>query len=284
MDFAVSTAAFRRTPIHETIQLAVTHDLKIEFSSGMPFQEGMEEVYLAAPCKKLLHNYFPAPKVPFVLNLASLSTEISERSIEHCLRCLNLTARSGADFYAVHAGFCLDPTPNSLGRKIHAKPEHPREKYWTQFLKNIQLLTQEAERLNVRLLVENNVLAPFNVQEDGSNPFLCTDPKGIGELLSAVESPNLGLLVDTGHLKVSAHTLGFGVDELLSMAKKRIHAFHHSDNNGMEDTNQPIGPDYWFLNHASKFRGATHILEILDQSIEQIKTQFQLIRTAADRT
>ena len=39
-----------------------------------------------------IHNYFPVPKNPFVLNLASSDELISELSIQHCMKSIELAS------------------------------------------------------------------------------------------------------------------------------------------------------------------------------------------------
>ena len=40
-----------------------------------------------------LHNYFPPPEEDFVVNIASLDKKISEKSINHCLKAIELSKK-----------------------------------------------------------------------------------------------------------------------------------------------------------------------------------------------
>jgi hypothetical protein len=113
----VSTLALRRHSPAQIIALAKENRWPLEFSSGMEYAESMEEDYLKADLIRMPHNYFPAPAIPFVLNLASTDETIRTRSVQHCLNGLRLASQSAAPFFAAHAGFCIDPDPAQLGRK-----------------------------------------------------------------------------------------------------------------------------------------------------------------------
>ncbi|MGH7831929.1 MAG: sugar phosphate isomerase/epimerase family protein [Candidatus Binatia bacterium] len=278
--FAVSTTAFRGRPVQEMIRSATEEGFELEFSSGLPHDPDIESLFYGADCPRLPHNYFPAPRDPFVLNLASLREEIRERSIEHCRKGLRMAARVGAPFYSAHAGFCVDAAPADLGRKLPAEPERPRENHWRRFVDAVKLLAEDAARLKVMFLVENNVVAPFNVSASGRHPLLCASFEEMNRLMAEVENPALGILVDTGHLKVSSLSLGFSPEVFLEMLKAHVHGIHHSDNDGTEDTNHPLTGQYWFLPYMPQYAGACHILEVHDQTVGEIREQRGLLEKA----
>lgn len=280
IQFAVSTMALRKQPIEAAICVARNEDFALEFSSGIPFRENMETIYLSADCRRLPHNYFPAPKLPFVLNLASGNPDIVARSRAHCEQGLRLAAQSGAPFFSAHAGFCVDPSPDRLGKPLQAVMTRPRASHWPIFIESVAALVRMAESLGIRMLIENNVLAPFNVPPDGVNPLLCADPNEIRRLLADVNSPALGILIDTGHWKVSSRTLGFELRPVLAGLEQSVQAFHHSDNDGTRDANEPVAEQYWFLSEMPNFAHALHILEVDDQSVEDIRRQRALLQQA----
>ena len=94
MNIYVSTLALRNHSPEKMIALAEQHQWALEFSSGMAYQADMEDLYLGASIKRMPHNYFPAPKIPFVLNLASANDDIREFSINHCIQGLKLAKKS----------------------------------------------------------------------------------------------------------------------------------------------------------------------------------------------
>lgn len=121
----------------------------------------------------------------------------------------------------------------------------------------------------------------MNQYDDNTNPLLCADDEEMLRLIREIDHPRLGLLIDTGHLKVSARTLGFSVQKALKTLAPYIHAFHHSDNDGTADLNNPIGEDYWFLRDCALFRSAVHVLEVKNQTIGGLKKQMDLLQSAS---
>ena len=51
---------------------------------------------------------------------------------------------------------------------------------------------------------------------------------------------DIGLLLDVAHLKVSSKTLGFNLQKAHRDLSKIISAYHLSDNNGFQDSNQNL--------------------------------------------
>ncbi|MEM9823290.1 MAG: TIM barrel protein, partial [Bacteroidota bacterium] len=210
MNLYISTMAFLGMTIEEIVKRGTKFQYPIEFSSALPYSQDLVEHFLDYPHSKLAHNYFPAPEVPFVLNLASREESIRQKSIQHCLKGLELSAKANAPFYAAHAGFCIDPKPEELGRKLKQSTQQiDREKHWRLFKKSVDEILKIADQWQVEFYIENNVTARMNLNSHGQNPLLCSSPEELDRLANMMDHPRFGLLLDTAHLKVSAQTLGF---------------------------------------------------------------------------
>lgn len=280
MQIAVSTLTMMGASPEEMIRLAAEHNWMLEFSSGMPYRPDMEKLFLEAPVKKLAHNYFPAPEIPFVLNLASSDETIRSRSIEHCINGLILSQKAGAPFFSAHAGFCVDPHPDELGRKLALDHPIDRTAHWKLFIASVKHIAANAQELGIRFLIENNVLAPVNVHPDGSNPLLCCDPDEMLQMLKEAGNTHLGLLVDTGHMKVSAATLNFELHTAVQKLEGKVDCIHHSDNDGSFDTNDKMMAEYWFLRYMKEFRENIHVIEVKRLSSVEIEEQILLLQNA----
>ena len=266
---------FLGQPVEEVVLLCENEGINLEFSSGMPYKEDMEQIYRESKVVRMPHNYFPAPEIPFVLNLASTDATIRRTSIEHCKNGLHLAKASAAPFYAAHAGFCVDPDPAELGKKITV-PEHlNKQANKKHFIESIEEILVLAEALEVYFLIENNVVAPFNY--DGTNFLLCTEFEEISWLFETVTHDRLGLLLDTAHLKVSCQTLDLNLKEEFEKIKPFDKAFHHSDNDGTKDNNLPLPEDYWFLEYFETFKNYVHVLEVRSLGLIEIKAQLKLL-------
>jgi sugar phosphate isomerase/epimerase/GNAT superfamily N-acetyltransferase len=274
---AISTPAFSGKSPEEIIAIAQQENYIIEFSSGLPYRKDMEEIFLTAPIKKLLHNYFPAPEKPFVINLASDDVQICNRSVNHCINGLRLASLSGAPFFSAHAGFCIDPAPSELGKKLSQNSHIDKKKHWPMFIDSVHQILKEAEKYNVHFLIENNVLTSTNLHSDGTNPLLCCDADELFLLMKECQHPYLGILLDTGHLKVSSTTLKFSLDYAIKKISPFVRAIHHSDNDGIFDTNNSIDENYWFWKYLKQFQNVYHILEVKNITVEQINKQMDLL-------
>lgn len=273
----VSSLAFKGLSIQSISALAQENGFAIEFTSNIPYYAGIIDDFQKAAVKRMAHNYFPTPKVPFVLNLASTNKAIREQSIQHCIQGLHLCNKVNAPFFAAHAGFCIDPKPNELGRKFSAPDHIDRAVHVDIFLQSIRQLVETAASLNIPFLFENNVLIMDNVLSDGTNPLLCCEAVEIIKILKEINSEYCGFLLDTAHLKVSCKTLGLDRDDQMKILASQVTAIHHSDNEGHRDNNQPLTPDYWFLKHLPNFKDCVQVIEVHNLTTDGIKRHLTLL-------
>jgi len=246
----VSTGAAREATAASWGQaLLGVSNFPLELSGGAYSPRVRDELReLSAHTPIMLHNYFPPPEDPFVLNLASADPHIAKRSCDLVTLALDLSAEFGASHYAVHSGYCLDPAVSSLGRPLQGTVSGSRQRAVDALVANLGSLGEHAHEAGVRLLVENHVLAAFNLERFDENPLLMADPDEI-ELVIAELGGNVGLLMDVGHLKVSSHTLGFDLPEAMARLLPLAEGFHLSENGGMADDHLSFGDDAWFLPH-----------------------------------
>ncbi len=278
--YYVSTMALRKKALEESITLAKEWAFPLEFSSGLPHRKELITLYENSDIERMPHNYFPAPAIPFVLNLASDNEKIRTQSIQHCLQGLKLSKQANSPFFAAHAGFCIDPNPEELGKKLNHGQVYSRAKHWAIFLESVNIIVEKAEELAIDFLIENNVVAQMNLGADGSNPLFCGTPNEMIELVQSIDHPRLHILLDTAHLKVSSNTLNFnlkeGTEKLLSIVK----GVHHSDNDGLLDSNEKLTKEYWFLPFMKQYKQRTHVIEVKDLNVKEILHHFRLLERA----
>lgn len=264
--------------LEELVEISLKNKYPLEFSSALPYSEALIPTFLAYPYPKLVHNYFPAPQIPFVLNLASSNTEIRRTSINHCLQGIELTKKANATFFAAHAGFCVDPKPEELGKKFKQLDKKlEKDTNWELFLASINEILRFAEKEEIDFLIENNVVAQMNITNYGENPLFCGDGKEMLKLIKTINHPRLGILLDTAHLKVSGKTLGFDIIEHTKLIAPFVKAIHHSDNEGILDNNQKLPSDYWFLKFHNYFTNIPHVLEVKRLTHEEIVNQLNIL-------
>lgn len=206
-------------------------------------RERLTERLQAEPLVLLVHNYFPPPAESFVVNLASADAGVRERSLALVVEGIELCAALGAPFYSVHAGFVHDPDGwdgRSFTFPDATAPETVAAE--ARFRDALAAALAHAQAAGVGLLVENNVCTAAL-----RGKLLLQTADEFERLLEAVGDPALGVLVDTGHLNVSAHTLGFDRAEFVRRLEPRIRAWHLHDNDGSADTHDPAAEGGWAL-------------------------------------
>jgi sugar phosphate isomerase/epimerase len=199
----------------------------------------------------LVHNYCPPPVKPFVLNLASPDSEVLEQSLAHCREAIDLSARLGGPVYAAHAGFAIDLDPHMLGRPLAqaeaiAKASPDAEMVYGRLVASVKLLTVYAKARNVRFLIENHALSELGGTAGHRLLPMVTSGEMV-RLTKDIDDEAFGVLVDVGHLNVSAHALGFDRSGFIEALLPSIGGFHLSDNSGIEDEHRSFGDTAWFL-------------------------------------
>jgi len=193
----------------------------------------------------VIHNYFPAPRDSFLLNLAAQDRDTRDRSIALCKSAIDLSALCGAPFYSVHGGFCADITPSSLGGRLQSTVLWDREQCYRTYVQTFCELSQYASDRGVDLLVEPNVVPSTNLTAGRNQLALLSDTP---ELLRFVQDTDgAGILLDTGHLRVTAQTLGFDRNEFVNALLPFIKAVHVHDNDGITDSHTPMADGSWVL-------------------------------------
>ena len=280
----VSTGAFGCKSVVEILELcSKTRLCGVELSSGAIYQDEMYSLLKEASATTkqnfLIHNYFPPSLEPFVLNLASGNDKILDLSRRHCRKAIDMAVELDAPFYSVHSGFCVHAEPEHLGQELAELERFSKKDAGDIFIDSLKSLADYGAVKGVDLLIENNVVAPFNLI-NGENELLLgvTSDELLG-ILSAIGRDNVGLLLDVAHLKVSANALEFCPESFIRDLGGTIKAVHLSDNDGYKDTNDQITENSWFWEPLFKYVSTevVWILEAYNLSLELIGEQVSLI-------
>lgn len=239
----VSSSCIKKNNIAKVIcQLADRGIQNIELSGGTDYYDGIEhdlkrlkeDYQLNYVC----HAYFPPPKEPFVVNLASCNDALYKKSIEHYDNCIELLGRIGCNVLSVHAGFLIEIDKDEIGRKLRGAVIYDKDEAYSRFCYAYERLSKKCKEQNIRLYLENNVLSRENYQElECRNYFMMTDYESIMYMKKQTE---FELLLDLGHLHVSAGTLGLDYEQECRKLKKSARWLHISENNGIYDEHKPL--------------------------------------------
>jgi sugar phosphate isomerase/epimerase len=158
------------------------------------------------------------------------------------LRALELAAEIGAPLYAVHSGFITDPVGFDGTSFVLPSPASPDDgaRANERFIAALETAIAHAERLGVMLLIENSVCT-----EALRGKLLALEPDEMVAVFAALAAPGFGLLLDTGHLNVTADTLDFDRVAYVDALAPHVRAWHVHDNDGTIDAHRPVEAGSW---------------------------------------
>lgn len=230
----------------------------------------------------LVHNYFPAPAQPFVLNVASLDDAIWRRSVEHVRSAVDFCAASGARLYTFHPGFVTDPSGPGRGGGGYdflftgARAGGPeREAAEARMREALDEIVPHARSRGVRIALETEGSVRHAPR------LLLQTPEDCARLLRVFAPDELGISLNLGHLPLAARAFGFEPGALVEQVADRVVAMELSHNGGLEDEHRPLeaGAWYWPIIRDPRFRRAFKILEFRDTALDRILDNLKLFET-----
>ena len=237
-------------------------------TTNEPLGERLVHRLRAYELRYVVHNYFPPPAQRFVLNLASPDADVRARSLRLVQDALAISAVLDSPLYSVHAGFVSDPVGFDGGSFVFSGGGDA-DAAMARFRESIDVALARAAELGVDLLVENNVCTP-----ETRGMLLLQTPEEFEEL------PGFGILLDTGHLNVSARTLGFDREEFVRRLGSRIRAVHLHDNDGTADRHEPVALDSWALRTVRASDARAVVVEALFANVEALRAHVEELRGA----
>jgi len=237
----VSSSCVKAKYIRDSVlQLVEAGFQNIELSGGTQPYENMVSDLLELKDKYslnyLLHNYFPPPVNPFVVNLAALDAETAYATMEHLKGSLIISRELKAEKFGFHAGFLINIPMNEMGKEITKQQLFDSKKSMEVFCSRFNEIKFLAGKID--LYLENNVLSETNYKNFGHvNPFHFTDLDSYHELAERIQFKPL---IDVGHLKVSCQTLNLDFANQLEVFLRMSDYIHISDNDGLRDANEPL--------------------------------------------
>lgn len=289
MSVWVPSGAFEARTLDALLREAEERDVHaIELSSGLPGSSNLEallDASMAAGMTFLVHNYFPAPKEPFVLNIASPDGDSRRRSIDFAKRAVEIAAHVGAPFYSLHAGFAVSLAPGDLGRpdrqaELALDRSVDRDGALEHMRIAMEELSDHAAAHGVRVLLENNVCSPRQVGDGRPQPLLMADPAEAASFLSSLGRANVGLLLDVAHARVAGAALGFDPMRFFDECADWIGALHLSDNDGLVDDNRPFRESSWFFQRLRDFAALPFVIEVYRMDEATMREQIKLAERA----
>ena len=250
MSIYFSTGGYKNQISKDVVKTLIDIGIKdIELSGTCYSEDNIKDLVKFLEFSNLqIHNYFPPPKEPFVLNLASMDEVIAKKTFDHIMSAIDVCTELNCKYYSFHAGFLCDVKINELGKKVDRKILQDREKSIDLFVNRVSKISEKAKQKNINIMIENNVLSKNNKICFEENPFLMCDANECEKVINSCPE-NVKLLIDVAHLKVSSNSLNFDKIEFLNKCNHLAGGYHLSDNNGLSDSNDKFDSESWFWDH-----------------------------------
>ncbi len=278
MSLYFSTGGYRNFKTEEAVNELINLGVKNIELSGTMYSPNNVDI-LKKNFEKIkfqVHNYFPPPKDPIVLNLASIDDDVFNKTYVHILNALKTCKELGSDFYSFHAGFLCDLKVSELGKRVEKKKLQNREESIQLFIDRVNKISKIAKDYSVNLMIENNVLSKNNLENFQGNPFLMCDSSECKKIITNTPE-NVKLLVDVAHLKVSAKSLNFDKEKFFNDCDGFIGGYHLSDNDGLSDSNQKFDENAWFWSHLKKNK-KYYSIEVYNLNSNEIINLYKLTK------
>ncbi len=286
----LSSSSSKKQRIIESIKELVGHGIKnIELSGGTTYYNSIVDDIVCLREKYglnyLIHNYFPPPKIDFVLNIISPLREIREKSFSFIEYSLKLCSKLNIPFYSFHAGYTKNLIPVRVGGYFIPDESKAYRKIdsSSKFLDTVEQIAKIAKSCNCKIAVEN--LFPINETENFS--MMCAPNEILSFLKHFKENESVGLLLDLGHLNVAANYMNFDkceiAENLIKNYSNKIFGIHVSENNGKKDEHRILNINSWQVetlsNNRTQVKGKPITIEWFN---EDENSDFAQIKTIID--
>lgn len=272
----LSTTCFKNDNLEEIIKISKDNGItNLEISGGLKY---IDEKKLSDLIEKnndinfKFHNYFPIPKIPFVLNLASKKT--SQKSVKNILKGINYASKYGKKIFSFHAGLRFNPLSSSLGKNQQDYKVINYDLSYNILEQSIKKIILEKIK-DTTICIENNVVEQRNFINE-ENKYIFSDLSDSNFINDLIYKYNVKILLDFAHLKVSSKTLKFNPHDFIEEYHNNILIAHLSDNNGINDDGSILKKNAWFWKTVNWKKMKYISLELKNVNIDILKQQIEL--------
>jgi sugar phosphate isomerase/epimerase len=239
----------------------------VELGSTHVFVDNLIDELKSYNFNFIIHNYFPPSKNQFIMNLASQNPIILKKTLEQIKKAIRLCNELNSNLYSFHPGFTIDPSNLPLCSIKLDKPTIPHDKAFNNFINMLHQINKFAEDYGVKIAVENHVAT-----KETSKFLIFYNYEDFEELFKRINSYNLGVLLDFGHLKVTSYWMDFDRYNFIEKIKGHVFALHVHENNSISDEHKPIRKKSWFMQFIDKkvFKNLIIVLESVNLNSNKI--------------
>lgn len=267
----------------------------IELTGVHPYTENneLEKIllnYISKGINFTFHNYFPPPKEPIVLNYLTQNLELKEKCKSIISNAIILAKKTGVKTYAFHPGYYREAEIGKKGNFNFFGTDRKSFDYGFDVFKNdfvnfYKSLELDNKKEDICLGFENLFPNP-----DGTNDSFMCNFEEISKVFDHAEKEkiNLKLLIDLGHLAISANHLKFDryefLKNIINNYGDKIFEIHISENDCISDLHNRININSWQLNALKLFKKLDNFKDIVftyesrGMLISEIKNDLELIK------
>ncbi len=278
-----SSGAFRgQSPESMLLELAGYPGTGLEFTAGLDPRDNWDDCFRQwrdEGTPLLVHNYFPPPVKPFVLNWPRRTTRFARQASPSAAKPCGSPRSPERRFSACTADSrcrCVRNSSATMLRRPESAPAD-RDAAAGTFVETVRDLATEAVALGIRLLLENNVVSEAHRRSGLAGSLFLSIPENIEDFFAEWTDLPVGLLLDVGHARVTGETLGVSPEEFFDRLSGRIEALHLSDNDGLADSNRPFTRDAWFLPHLARHSEKAAVIEVYGLDAAGRREQWDLL-------
>ena len=285
MTFITTSLFVDKKSIKHVLEQYATIGIKdIELGAAHHYEEGIIEFVKKYKKKHharfTIHGYFPPDKYNLIINLASQNPDILKRSIAKVKEMIDTAKEIGAELCTFHAGMRVDPV--HTGKPLERDIIYDYEDSYATFFESLLEICPYAEEQGVKIGMEPNELSEHNLVNDRNELLLMCELDEIKRLFEDLETKgiaNLGILLDLGHLKVTANNLKFDKEEFIQLVKDRVVEVHIHDNNGIIDEHKMLKQGCWPLKILDRklFKDPIITLESGPLDLKDIQAQIAIL-------
>jgi len=197
-----------------------------------------------------------------------------KKSLNHLKKALKLTRLLDGQKFGLHAGFFVDRPVNEIGQRFGKSEIYDKKKALKRFIDGFQVLKKKFSAID--LYIENNCYSESNGQVYGSEiPFMLLKFDDYKELQNEID---FNLLLDIGHLMVSANTCGFDFNNELQAMFDSSDYIHISNNDTKHDQNLGLTDKSRLFKslNSCNWKNKTISLEIYE-GMEALKNTYSIV-------
>lgn len=280
MIYISTTFASDQSSVLDVLKLCKHNGIKnLELGSNHSNELDVEQGVQQYDFCYLVHNYFPIPKEPFVINIASADDEIYQRSVNHIFNAINFCQQIGSGLYTFHPGFLTDPdgaNKDASNYDFQFEDSYLKgktyEEAYDRMVEAVSHIVPYAKARGIRIAIET----------EGSvlkkDHLLMQRPGEYERFFRDFSTDDIGINLNIGHLRLASSAFGFEIQKFVDLVADYVVAMELSHNNGLEDEHLPLieGEWYWKTICDPRFDQVYKILEFRNVNIDTILSNIEM--------